>query len=76
MCCHHVLHYKSVIPSYILYLLQFLHHLFDAQISAGAHFVLHLSQPITELLVLVVEDCPGVETVCNFLPTRRYLVKR
>lgn len=57
----------------ILYLLQFLHHFLDAQISAVAHLVLHLSQPITELFVLVVEDGPGIEAVCDFLPAQGYL---
>lgn len=57
----------------LLHLLQFLHHFLDAQISAAAHLVLHLSQPITELFVLVVEDGPGIEAVCDFLSAQGHL---
>lgn len=56
-----------------LYLLQFLHHFLDAQISAAAHLVLHLSQPVAELFVLIVEDGPGIETVCYFLSSQGHL---
>lgn len=55
------------------YLLQFLHHLLDAQLAAAAHLVLHLSQPVAELLVLVVEDGPGVEAVGDLLSSQGHL---
>lgn len=57
----------------ISYLLQLLHHFLDAQIAAVAHFVFHLSQPITELFILVIEDGPGIEAVCDFLPAQGHL---
>lgn len=57
----------------ILYLLQFFHHFLDAQVSTVAHLVLHLRQPITELFVLVIEDGPGIEAVCDFLPVQGHL---
>lgn len=55
------------------YLLQLLHHLLDAQLAAAAHLVLHLRQPVAELLVLVVEDGPGVEAVSDLLPPQGHL---
>lgn len=55
------------------HLLQLRHHLLDAQISSVARRLLHLSQPLTELLVFVVEDGPGAEAVCDFLPAQGHL---
>lgn len=57
----------------LLYLLQLLHHFFKAQVSAVAHLVLHLGQPIAELFVLVIEDGPRVEAICDFLFARGHL---
>lgn len=64
---------EDIKDSNILYLLKFLHHFLDAQLPAVAHLVLHLSQPSTELFVLVAEDGPGIETVRNLSSARRYL---
>lgn len=55
------------------HLLQLLHHLLDARISSVAHLLLHLGQPLTELFVFVVEDGPGTEAVCDFLPAQGHL---
>lgn len=64
---------KTSPMSVSIYLLQLLHHLLNAQVNVVVHLVLHLRQPITELLVLVVEDSPGAQTVGNFLLSRRHL---
>lgn len=55
------------------YLLQFLHHLLNAQISCVVDLLLHLSQPITKLLVLVIENGPSIKTVSDFLFAQRNL---
>lgn len=38
-----------------------------------SHPVLHLREPFTQLLVLLVEDDPGVEAVGDLLFTQRHL---
>lgn len=40
------------------------------------HLVLHLRQPLAQLLVLLVEDDPGVETIRDLLFTQRHLTQR
>lgn len=40
------------------------------------HLVLHLRQPLAQLLVLLVEDDPGVQTVRDLLFTQRHLKHR
>lgn len=37
------------------------------------HLVLHLRQPLTQLLVLLIEDDPGVQAVCDLLFTQGHL---
>lgn len=40
------------------------------------HLVLHLRQPLAQLLVLLVEDDPGVQTIRDLLFTQRHLKHR
>ncbi len=58
------------------HLLEFLHHLLDVQVWVVSHFVLHLREPLTQLLVLLIEDDPGVKTICDLLLTQRHLRHR
>ena len=58
---------------FVLYLLELLHHVLDAEVPAVGHLVLHLGQPVAELLVLVVEDDPGAEAVGDLLPAQGHL---
>ena len=58
------------------YLLELLHHLLDAHLPVVVeHLALHARQPVTQLLVLVVEEGPGVQAVRDLLPARRHLVE-
>lgn len=58
------------------YLLEFLHHFLDVEVGVVRHLVLHLHQPLAQLLVLLVEDDPGIETICDLLFTQRHLAQR
>lgn len=64
---------KTPVSGNAAYLLQFLHHFLDAQISAVTHFVLHVSQPVAELFVFVTEDGPSIETIGDLLLARGHL---
>lgn len=57
-------------PEHLVYLLQLLHHLFNAELSAVCHLVLHLRQPFTQLSVLLIEDDPRIQSVSNLLFTQ------
>lgn len=70
---YHVIHVWIKEIFLLLYLLQLLHHFFNAQVSSVAHLVLHLGQPITELFVFVIEDGPRVEAICDFLLAQGHL---
>lgn len=56
-----------------IYLLQLLHHLLDAELGTVRHLVLHLRKPLTQLLVLLIEDDPRIQPVSDLLFTQRDL---
>lgn len=58
------------------HLLEFLHHLLDVQVGVVRHLVLHLCEPLAQLLVLLVEDDPGVQTIRDLLLAQRHLKRR
>lgn len=58
------------------YLLELLHHLLDVEVRVVRDLVLHLRQPLAQLLVLLVEDDPRVQTICDLLFTQRHLTQR
>lgn len=58
------------------YLLEFLHHLLDVEVGAVHHLILHLRQPLAQLLVLLIEDDPSVQSICDLLFTQRHLKQR
>lgn len=55
------------------HLLEFLHHLLDVEVGVVRHLVLHLRQPLAQLLVLLVEDDPSVQAVRDLLFAQGHL---
>lgn len=55
------------------YLLQFVYHVFNANICSLQDFAFHLYQPGAQLLILFIEHNPRIEPVLNLLLMQRHL---
>lgn len=57
-----------------LYLFKLLHHFLNAKVFASVcHLLFHLRQPITKLLVFIIEDDPGIQSISYFLFAKWHL---
>lgn len=62
------------IRSYLTtYLLQFVYHVFNANICSLQHFAFHLYQPGAQLLILLIEHDPGIEPILDLLLPQGHL---
>lgn len=52
-----------------LYLFKFLNHFFYEDVAILRNLTFHLCQPLTELLVLLTEDSPLIQSLTNLLST-------
>lgn len=55
------------------HLAQLLDHLLDADVSILRHLALHLGEPLTQVLVLLVKHCPLIQLLTHLLPAQGQL---
>ena len=56
-----------------VYLAELLDHFFDADVGVLGDFVLHVAEPLTQVLVLLVEHGPLTQALTHLLPAQREL---
>lgn len=57
----------------LVYLSEFLNHLFNADVTILGDLVFHMCEPLTQLFVLLIKDGPLIQLLTHLLPAQRQL---